>query len=197
MRVACVFLLLTSIAFAPRAQSAQRPEIREHIEAYVKALASGSAEQYEAMAKQHFTPQLLARTTDRRTQTVALVHNDFGEITVANEVMTSPTHVELTMASRTNSMPLTITLDFEAEAPFRIVQTELRAGGPAGGRGGRGGPPPLPAPPINARMTGTELSAALDGYLASLARANDFAGVVLVAKDGTPLFEKPYGVVER
>ena len=62
MRTACVCLLLTSIAFAPRSLSAQRPQIREHIDAYVKALASGSAEQYEAMAKQHFTPQLLART---------------------------------------------------------------------------------------------------------------------------------------
>ena len=55
----------------------------------------------------------------------------------------------------------------------------------------------MPAPPIDARMGKAELAGALDGYLASLARANDFAGVVLVAKDGQTLFEKAYGVADR
>lgn len=60
---------------------------------------------------------------------------------------------------------------------------------------GRGGPP-LPAPPIDPGMREAELAAALDGYLSALARANDFAGVVLIAKDGRRLFERAYGIAD-
>ena len=178
--------------------SAQRPELRAHIDAYVKALSSGSADQFEAMAKAHYAPALLARNPDQRPQMVARVHADFGELSIASEDMTSPTHVELAMKSSTNSMPLTIAIDFEPEAPFRIAQVAIRAGGgPGAGRGGRGGPPPIPAPPIDAGMSDAELSAALDRYLGGLSASGGFAGVVLVAKDGHAIFEKPYGVADR
>jgi D-alanyl-D-alanine carboxypeptidase len=69
-------------------------------------------------------------------------------------------------------------------------------GGP-GRIGGPGGGPPLPAPPIAPTMAAAELSTALDGYIAKLAAAGDFAGVVLVAKDGVPIFEKGYGFADR
>jgi D-alanyl-D-alanine carboxypeptidase len=61
---------------------------------------------------------------------------------------------------------------------------------------GRGGPP-LPVPPIDAHMSKAELAAALDAYLAGLARANDFAGVVLVAQNGETVFERAYGLADR
>jgi CubicO group peptidase (beta-lactamase class C family) len=160
----------------------------------VKALSAGSPDQFEAMAKENFTPELLDRTAAQRRPMVVRVHDDFGEMSIANERMTSPWHVELEMASHKNAMPLTITIDFEPAAPHRISAVGLRAGGPAGGRGG---PPPLPAPPINAKMPDAELSVALGGYLAGLAASNDFAGVVLVAKDGKAIFENAYGVADR
>src|SRR5262249_62369960 len=122
---------------------------------------------------------------------------DLGGLASAGEDGTSPPHVDVAMKSGINSMPLTIAMDFEAAPPFRIAGVALRAGGPAGGRGGRGGPPPIAAPPIDARMSDADLAAALDGYLAGLARAGDFAGVVLVARDGKAIFEKPYGVAHR
>lgn len=197
MRIArSIFTLALVTALAPPL-GAQRPEIRARIDAYVKALSSGSVAQFEAMAKDHFTPELLARNTDQRPQMVARVHADFGELAIAEEDVTSPTHVDVAMKSGINSMPLTIAMDFEAAPPFRIAGVALRAGGPAGGRGGRGGPPPIAAPPIDARMSDADLAAALDGYLAGLARAGDFAGVVLVARDGKAIFEKPYGVADR
>jgi hypothetical protein len=159
------FSLCCLTALAPPL-AAQRPEIRAHIDAYVKALSSGSAEQFEAMARQHFTPALLARNPDQRPQMVARVHGDFGEMSIAGEDMTSPTHVELAMRSATNSMPLTIVMDFEADAPYRIASVALRAGGGPGG--GRGGPPPIAPPPIKASMADADLSATLDRYLDGL-----------------------------
>jgi CubicO group peptidase (beta-lactamase class C family) len=188
MHFICAVLALFFIA-------AQPPDIGARIGAYVKALSSGSPDQFETMAKEHFTPELLERTAAQRRSMVVRVHDDFGEISVANEEMSSPTHAELTMTSGKNSMPLRITMDFEPAAPHRITSVGVRAGGPAGG--GRDGPPRLPAAPINARMPDAELSVALGGYLAGLAAANDFAGVVLVAKDGRAIFENAYGAADR
>jgi len=184
MRILCSVFAFVLIA-------AQPPDIRTRIDAYVKALSSGSPDQFDAMAKENFTPELLDRTAPQRRSMVARVHDDFGEIAIANERMTSPTHVELDIESRKNSMPLTIAMDFEAGSPHRIATVALRAGGPAGG--GRGGPPPIPAAPIDAKMPDAELSIALDAYLAGLAAAHDFAGVVIVAKDGKAIFEHRYG----
>ena len=179
---------------------AQSPEIRAHIDAYVAALSSGSAEQFDAMAKTHFAPDLLARTASQRAAMVARVHADFGAMDIARTAVTSDTHVDLEMHSATNSMPLTIAMDFEPQAPYRIVQASLRAGGPgAAPAGGRGGPaePPLAAPPISATMSATELSTALDSYLDRLSGAGTFAGVVLVSKVGEPVFQKSYGIANR
>jgi D-alanyl-D-alanine carboxypeptidase len=64
----------------------------------------------------------------------------------------------------------------------------------------RGGPdegPPLAPPPITASMTKDELSRALDGYLAPLAAKDEFAGVVLIAKDGQPVYQGAYGLADR
>lgn len=46
-------------------------------------------------------------------------------------------------------------------------------------------------------MADTPLSVALSGYFAGLAAADDFAGVVLVAKNGQPIFENAYGTADR
>ena len=197
MRTCLAVLTLSLAAGLP---GSQRPELAAHIVAYVKALSSGSPEQFEAMAQEHFVPALLARPADQRRQMVERVHADFGALTVASQDVTSPTHVDLTMTGATNDMPRVISIEFEPSAPFRIAQVGIRVGGPAGGRGGRegrGGPPPLPTPPIHGRMSGAEMSSALDPYLAGLARDGAFAGVVLVARDGQPAFQKAYGIADR
>ena len=129
MRVPATLLALVTMAAAP--YGAQPPDVRAHIAAYVKALSSGSAEQFEAMAKEHFTAELFARNASQREPMLARVHADFGALEIASATMRSPTHAELEMHSATNSMPLTIALDFEAQPPYRITQVALRAGGPA------------------------------------------------------------------
>jgi D-alanyl-D-alanine carboxypeptidase len=77
------------------------------------------------------------------------------------------------------------TLSLAQEPPRRIVR-----GGPDQG-------PPLAPPPINASMTKDELSKALDGYLTGLTAKDEFAGVVLIAKDGAPVYQGAYGLADR
>jgi CubicO group peptidase (beta-lactamase class C family) len=193
MRFASAAATLLVVALAALPLHAQPPDIRARIDAYIGALSKGLPDPFDTMAKENFTPELFERSAAQRRAMVERVHDDFGEISIANARMTNPTHVELEISSRKNSMPLTIVMDFEAAPPHRIASVGLRAGGPAAGRGG---PPPAVAP-INARMSAEELSSSLDGYLSGLVRSNEFAGVVLVAKDGTPVFDKAYGVADR
>src|SRR5215471_9339873 len=111
--------LLAALAGLPL--HAQPPEIRARIDAYVKALSSGSPDEFETMARENFTPELLDRTATQRRPMVTRVHDDFGAISIANEQMTTAGHVELEIASRKNSMPLSIAIDFEPNTPFRIA----------------------------------------------------------------------------
>jgi D-alanyl-D-alanine carboxypeptidase len=184
MRTAAVLAL--ALALVPP----QNPDIRAHIDACVKALSSGSPAQYEAMAKEHFTPELLARTADQRAAMVARIHDDFGGLEIAGVELSGPSSAEVAVHSATNSMPLTLLIMFEAEPPYRISRIGIRAGGAAGGRGG---PPPPSPPPVNASMSDAALASTLDGYLSATVRNGEFAGVVLVAKDGTAIVEKAYG----
>jgi CubicO group peptidase (beta-lactamase class C family) len=64
----------------------------------------------------------------------------------------------------------------------------------------RGGPdegPPIAPVPIKAAMTKDELSRALEGYLAPLVAKDEFAGVVLIAKDGQPVYQGAFGLADR
>jgi len=196
MRTAAILTALVIAAAAPPL-AAQRPEFRAHVDAYVTALSSGSAEQFERMAREHFSPALLARTADQRAAMVARVHDDFGALEIVSVRMSTPLSVEVDVHSATNAMPLTILMEFEEQAPNRITQTAIRAGGPAGPGGGRGGPPPMAPPPINAGMPDRALAATLDGYLSPEGQFGKFAGVVLVARDGRAISEKAYGIADR
>jgi len=55
----------------------------------------------------------------------------------------------------------------------------------------------LPPVPVRAGMQAAELSTALDGYLTRLSSDEKFAGTLLVARDGQPLFEKSYSLANR
>ncbi len=197
MRATTAVLTLAIVSLAGLPARAQPPDFAARVDSFVNALSSGSPDAFEAMAKEHYAPELLARTPEQRRSMVERIHADFGALTVTARNATGPSHVELAMKSATNPMPMTIAMDFESAAPFRITGVAIRVGGPPGGRGGRGGPPPLAAAPINGRMDAAALTAPLDGYLAGLAASGGFTGVVLLAKDGRPVFEKAYGIADR
>ena len=62
-----------------------------------------------------------------------------------------------------------------------------------------GGSPqkPFARPPISASQSPAELEAALDAYLRPLVDADRFSGVLLLARDGKPVFHKAYGLADR
>jgi CubicO group peptidase (beta-lactamase class C family) len=189
-----VLLALVLLAAAPRSQERAAggppPEIRARIDGFVNAFNSGNAETFEAMAREHYAPALLAeRTQADRAAFHQQMFAEFGRITVGRVTRRGPeAPLQLHVTGATGAKAV-IALQLEPSAPFRIAGITVDDDGPD--------KPAIPPPPIHGRMAARELTRALDGYLTRLADADALSGVVLVAKDGTPLFEQAYGFAER
>ena len=84
------FVLASSLVVALLASGQQvvtggpPPEIRNHIQALVKALNSGSSGEWEKMAQEHFSPGELKRhSVQERKQVFDNLRRDFGTISLA------------------------------------------------------------------------------------------------------------------
>ena len=171
-------------------QRGPAPGVRLVLDAFVKAVNTGSAEQYEAMAKEHFAPALLAKQTpQQRAAGYKRLTSEFGTITVEGVRREGPDAPLRLSTKGSTGVTGVIILTLEPEAPFRIAAMGVEVGGSDNAS--------LPAPPINGRMTKEELTTALDAYLARFAADGSLSGVVLVAKDGQAVFEKGYGEADR
>lgn len=173
------------------AMAAQTPVGKTRVDAFFRALASGNADAFEAMAKEHLEPEMLARRTPAdRTQMVARVKADFGEMTLDTIDRRTDGPVKLRVRG-TTGLQGTIELTLGPPPEERISRVGIQIGGDPPDDNA---PPP---PPVAATMTPVELTAALDRYLEPLVLSGAFSGVVLVARAGVPVYEKAFGLADR
>jgi CubicO group peptidase (beta-lactamase class C family) len=191
--LALALLLVGGSGFPTEAHAQQAGESQQAAvaKAFFDALATGNAERFEAMARDRFAPALLARRTPaERAQMVERIRGDFGTMTLGGIRNTNDAQMVLIVRGSTG-MAGRIQLTVEPAPPYRIASLSIEVGdqeeGPVG-------PPP---PPINGAMTRADLDRALDTWLAARAKADGFAGVVAIAKDGTLVFQKAYGLANR
>jgi CubicO group peptidase (beta-lactamase class C family) len=92
--------------------------------------------------------------------------------------------------------PVTLEFHFEPSGEGRITRVGIELGG-SGGEQEEDEPalPPIEIPA--AGVDPTTLASLVDGWLSRLAAADVFSGVVLLARNGNPVFERPYGLAER
>jgi D-alanyl-D-alanine carboxypeptidase len=184
--------MLAALAVAAAHPTAQGPdpEVRAHVDALIEAINSGDPAKFEAMAEQHFAPEMLKRRTpEDRRQVLARLKSDPGTISADrirrdNETLTLELHTSTGMNAR-------LRLGIEAHTPHRFTSLGIEVGDRDDEPG------QAAAPPVNGRMSDAELSSALGPYLAALAAADQLSGVVLVAKNGVTVFEKAYGPADR
>ncbi|HEX6085984.1 MAG TPA: serine hydrolase domain-containing protein [Thermoanaerobaculia bacterium] len=175
MKIARYLLLLFLLTHAALAQDPGE----ERALGWVRAYNSGSAEQMEAFALAHYTPEVLARRDAAgRRALFEQMQQRHGKLTVESVAAENGELRLEVKPERGGAMALTFRV--EPAAPHRIAGLAIDIGGPAEDRG-----PALP--PL-------EGIAALDDYIRKL---GDFSGTVLVAKDGEVQFEKAYGLANR
>ena len=186
-----VVVLAFTVAAQERRPGGPPPEIRARIDAFVEAYNSGSAEQFEAMAKANMTPELFAMSSAaERAKAYRELRGELGTITIGRVNRRGPSAPLELMANGSTGVQATIALEIEAASPFRISSIDIEIGGDKGAD-------PKSGPAVNARMSKEELAQTLDAYLSKLAAADAFSGVALVARDGIPVFERAYGFADR
>jgi CubicO group peptidase (beta-lactamase class C family) len=197
VRVIVLAALVINCAVLPAAAQAvvktgPPPEIRALVDGFMKAANSGSADAWEAFAREHFSPEHLQKRSEaERKQLFDRIRSDFGSIAFDRVTRRGPdAPLELTIKGSTGVMGV-IVLELDASSPPRIANLTVDIGKKDADLGG------VPPPPVNGRMTNDELSRALDGYFAKLAASDVFSGVVLVARNLAPVFYKPYGFADR
>jgi D-alanyl-D-alanine carboxypeptidase len=170
------------------------PDVRALLDAFMKAFNSGSATEWEAMARERFSADHLAkRPADERKQMYEKLRADFGAVTLGQVRRRGPdAPLDLHVTGATGATGV-FSIELTASSPPRIANLSVTIGD-KGDEPGAGDPP---RPPINSRMTPDELGRALDAYLARLAADDEFSGVALVARNDVPLFEKAYGFADR
>jgi D-alanyl-D-alanine carboxypeptidase len=185
-------LLATAGAQAqPRTVEGPGGTARDRIMAVVQALESGDAGQFESAAQAHFTPEALAgRTAADRRQLVERLKADFGRIKVGAVERTPDNRVRLAL---TGSTDLTGTLELVLDPANgdRIARLGIQVGGPPEGDAADA------PPPVAAQMDPGTLADALDAYLAPKVASDAFAGVVLIARNGSPVYSRAFGLADR
>jgi D-alanyl-D-alanine carboxypeptidase len=184
---------LLAVCVSAQLSGGPPPEIRARIDAFVTGFNSGSADVFDTMAKEHFTPaSYQRRTAAERASVYKQVFADFGKIAMERATRSGPgAPLSLHVKGATGATGV-FSLELEASAPFRIVNVGFEIGDRDPDR-----PTTGPPPPINGKMSKEELTRALDAYLSKMAGSDTLSGVVLVAKDGKPLFEQAYGFADR
>ena len=116
------YLVATGAIVATAITAAAQPGMgRQRVDAFFKALASGDPDAFEAMAKEHYTPEMLARRTpaDRR-QMVERIKADFGQLTLGEVNRRKDGPVTLGVRGATG-MQGTIELTLEPPPAERII----------------------------------------------------------------------------
>jgi len=168
-------------------------QIKARIDAFVQAVSSGDPAQFEKMVQEHYTPEYLAqRTPDERRRFIERVKGDLGTLSIRGMMAREGQPVRVVVRGATGQDGrFDITL--EPGPPYRIARAGMIVGPAAAMELDDAGPPPA----ARSSMKPEELARALDDYLAPRATADTFAGTVLVAKDGKPIYERAFGLADR
>lgn len=191
-------LLVCGIMFALNAFGRQvvtdgpPPEIRNHIAALVKAENSGSSDEWEKMAQEHFSPASLKRhTAEERKQAFDALRRDFGTISLGLvEGPDEPLRLHIKGSTGASGV---IELTLDLDAGYRINDVGVKIGGAESEKPQASGDPPL----VNGSMASDELARVLDTYFGKLVANEVFSGNVLVAKDGKGVYQRSFGFADR
>lgn len=172
-------------AAAGSADSAATPAEGEPARRFAAWLAAfNSAEEGRILAfrKEHLTPEMVKKAIP--AEDVVAFSRETGGFEVKKvEESTAARHVVL-LKERDSDQFARAQLEVEPAAPYRVKRLQLDGVSP---------PDEFRIP----RLTEAEALAALRAELARVVAADRFAGAVLIAKGGVPIFSEAYGLADR
>ncbi|HEY0160165.1 MAG TPA: serine hydrolase domain-containing protein [Thermoanaerobaculia bacterium] len=184
---ALAWVLVFAATTTAVAQQRPSPEMMKRVETLVSAF-NAPADKYEQFAQENFTQTYLSQQTPaQRRELIDRIQRELGTVDVAQLMREGPTRVTMGVdGSKGKSGRITFEYDPET---FKVSSLVLAQAG--------ADPDVPPEAPVNGSMGAAELSAALDAYLGRLTAEGRLSGVLLVARDGKPVFEKAYNLANR
>ena len=126
-------------------------------------------------------------------------YNKCGGLKLNKVVKSSDYEIEILTQAKKDGRWLRLTMQVEKTAPHPVADIRVQPGSTTD----EAQPPKDPvketavAPPVAKNMTDAQIAASLASYLDELAKEDEFSGVVLIAKDGKPVFERAYGLANK
>jgi D-alanyl-D-alanine carboxypeptidase len=170
-------LLLVCVVCGAQTQLPDTPSAHQFA-AWLERFNRGVPGQYQEYLLKSFPSHLSDMARDLRFRELA------GGFDLRKIQESDSTNLVVLVQERTSDQFARITMQVESNEPHRILRMEVRA---------------VPRPPEFAlpHMTESQLVKAVRLRTAEDADADRFAGAVLVAKNGKPIFEKAYGLADR
>jgi len=187
-----VFFLISALSCAPavRAQQAnislpQTPAGRQ-VEAYVQAFNSGEPAMREFIIGHTAKDALQKTPVEVRMDRYRQMRSRLGSIELRKLVSSRADFVSV-IARTSNGPMIRLEFQFEPAEPFGLLGIRIEAMEEGGEE----------SVPEAAKKNNDELLTAVEEYGQRVSRAEEFSGVILVAQNGTPLFEQAYGYADR
>ncbi len=154
--------------------------------AYFKAHNAGEEAMKEFLEK--FSAQSFAQRMpiQARLDRYRQMRGQLGSLASLRVVESRPDHIAVS-AQNQNGQFLRVDFEFEKAEPFGLLGIRIQ---PVAERGDEG---PRPDP----KKDDAELFAAVRDYAHAAVEAGDFSGVILIARNGGPVFEEAFGYADR
>jgi hypothetical protein len=185
-----ILLFLVVVAFSAFAQEADLPDTPagKRVAAYIRAFNSGDVASMHEFQSNNLTAAALQRRTDaERRQMYQQIYGNLGGLELKRVVEATNDAITALFFTK-NQMWATLSFDFEAQPPHKITGMGFEVDS---------NPPPVMESASVKPKTDAELISRLSDYLDKQAQADEFSGVVLVAKNGKPIFHKAYGFANK
>ncbi len=174
----------------PAAVGAAVPDSAEgrQVRALLAALESPDPAAVQRFVETHFDPAALSDLPAApRVERIRSMAARLGPLEVVRMLPGSAEGPSFLARSARSGETLTVTLELAPSGTRGIRGIRVEAGGP-----GETGPPPEAA-----KSSDAQVASAAAEWLGGLAASDQFSGVVLLARNGSPIFQKAYGMANR
>jgi CubicO group peptidase (beta-lactamase class C family) len=180
---AVAFLAMAGLAQETKVILPETPAGRS-VAAYVKAFNGGEAAMKEFFEGRVAKEALLKTPVEARLDRYRQMRERMGTIDLRKVVESRGAFVSV-VARTTNGPTVRMDFEFEPNEPFGLLGIRVEAVE----EGGENGTDP--------KKDDGELIAAVKEYGEREARAEEFSGVILIARNGKPILEQAYGYADR
>lgn len=181
------FLFSVSAASAPPSQDLTATPAGKRVEAYLKAFNAGEAAMkgfFEANASKE---SLQSVPMETRLVRYRQMNARLGALEVRKVVAMRADSVSIE-AHGAKGPAVSMEFLFETAEPFFLLGIRVMDLG----EGGEGGPPPA-----NPKKDDAELITTVKETAEKAVAADEFSGVILIAKNGAPIFQQAYGLANQ